>query len=325
MNNEKSIKLNNTKWILTLLLVLYHIDYRDGNEQLFMFIKNLGDCVVPAFSLISGFLFWRNIDSYRNIRNKIENRIFTLMIPYILWNLINSICLNILDISLTNINKHIFDINIFDDILLWNSSPHFWYIFMLMFWSIFSPLLYFIYKKKIFILLLLLIQISFLIYKNTNILNSEFIYIIYTWGGIIGVYKPDLFEYINNWTKRKKITISIISFILYFTIGILMCFFSFNIFIKIWLYFFRGIFIILGTINLPLLIIGKKSNYKYTFWIFAVHYWFDAYIGNFISRYMTGIIYQFITFSLVLMLGIISGFIVYKIIPRGYKYLTGNR
>ena len=47
-------ELDNAKWILTLLIVLYHIPFVGINkyESAFLAVKNLGDCVVPAFSII---------------------------------------------------------------------------------------------------------------------------------------------------------------------------------------------------------------------------------------------------------------------------------
>lgn len=57
--NNRIKSLDNTKWILTLLICLYHIQFM-GDEKystLFYWVKDLGNCVVQVFSLISGFLF----------------------------------------------------------------------------------------------------------------------------------------------------------------------------------------------------------------------------------------------------------------------------
>ena len=66
--NNRIKSLDNTKWILNLLICLYHIQFM-GDEKystLFYWVKDLGNCVVQVFSLISGFLFFRNI---RNLDN----------------------------------------------------------------------------------------------------------------------------------------------------------------------------------------------------------------------------------------------------------------
>lgn len=53
--------LDTIKLILTLLIVLFHIQFLKGKDEhykyMFYFIKNLGDCAVPAFAIISGFLY----------------------------------------------------------------------------------------------------------------------------------------------------------------------------------------------------------------------------------------------------------------------------
>lgn len=69
--------LDNAKWILTLLMVLYHIQFigDPDNNLTFMVIKNLGDCVVPAFSIISGFLFWHTVKRFSDLKYKFLSRI----------------------------------------------------------------------------------------------------------------------------------------------------------------------------------------------------------------------------------------------------------
>lgn len=181
-------KLDNVKWILTLLIVLYHIQYVGQTgvaEKIFGYIKNLGDCVVPAFALISGYFFWSNISNITDVREKMKKRVYTLLVPYVLWNLLNTIILNVMSKGYRSID--IFNVNMWMDIIQWNSSPHFWYIFMLMFWTLFAPILYFVYKDKRVLTLLFLSQGLYLLYKGEAIYHSRFIYILYTWGGILGI------------------------------------------------------------------------------------------------------------------------------------------
>lgn len=56
---------------------------------------------VPAFFAISGYLFFTNLDKWDwNIwRSKIRNRIFTLLIPYISWNILRFLFNEFLNIS----------------------------------------------------------------------------------------------------------------------------------------------------------------------------------------------------------------------------------
>lgn len=70
--NNRIKSLDNTKWILTLLICLYHIQFMcdEKYSTLFYWVKDLGNCVVQVFSLISGFLFFRNIRNLADVRDR---------------------------------------------------------------------------------------------------------------------------------------------------------------------------------------------------------------------------------------------------------------
>lgn len=190
MNNRFIWKerLDNTKWILTLLITLYHIQLPIGasgfREIIFLYIKNLGDCVVASFSLISGFLFFYNAHTFSDVYKKMKRRIWTLLMPYVMWNIINSLYLILKNNGIRSSFRGIITADWIKNIVLWESSPHFWYIFMLIFWTVLAPLLFAIYEDKRLLIVLLLSQIIYFIYKGPEILTSRYIYILYTWGGV---------------------------------------------------------------------------------------------------------------------------------------------
>ena len=198
-------RIDNTKWILTLLIVLYHIQLLGSAEGLtadiFMYIKNLGDCVVPAFALISGYLFFYNADSFASVKAKMCRRIWTLLIPYLAWNLLNSLYLLVRNNGVRGFFGGLLTFNWYRYCILGDASPHFWYIFMLMFWTVLAPALYILIKDKRLIWILFLTQIAYLIYKGPNILHSRFIYILYTWGGASGIICP-------IWQRNFRISMS---------------------------------------------------------------------------------------------------------------------
>ncbi len=78
-----------------ILLVLYiHSDFHDYsneilgmrfNHYLQLFISRvLGDLAVPTFYCISGYLFFRSVENWNSIKDKLKRRIFSLVIPYII-------------------------------------------------------------------------------------------------------------------------------------------------------------------------------------------------------------------------------------------------
>lgn len=320
--------LDNVKWILTILMVLFHIQYYGAGgvqETVFLLIKNFGNCVVPAFALISGFLFWRNIERLEDLKNKYKNRIFTLLIPYLLWNLINTVLINVMDNGFDKLNSSILDINIYHDIILWQSSPHFWYIFMLMFWTVFSPILYFSYRYKPLFILLLISQGIYIVFQGENILHSRFIYIIYTWGGYIGYRRSNLISEILHWSRKIKVIVSASSGLLFISISIIACFFEFGMHIMVWICAIKAVSLILFTINLPLLYIGKQTDYKFSFWVFAVHYWLDVIFSKIVNDFCSDLLYQSVTFVCVLCTSLILGVIISKLFPKSFNLLTGGR
>lgn len=58
-----------------------------------LFCKIIFDPAVPLFFLISGLLFFWNVDSFskNEYKRKIKKRIKTLLLPYLVWNLIYDI------------------------------------------------------------------------------------------------------------------------------------------------------------------------------------------------------------------------------------------
>ena len=320
-------QLDNIKWILTILMLLYHIQYH-GNGQdysAFMYIKNFGECDMPAFALISGFLFWRNVEKIEDLKTKLLNRVYTLLIPYLLWNFINTILNNTVNIGMKNIDSRIFNVNILTDIILCNSTPHFWYIFLLMFWAVFSPILYFCYKDKRFLTIMLISQLVYIIVMGENILHSRFVYIVYTWGGYLGYKRYNILSYITELNKKKKTILLMVSGSIFLLIKTAMHNYDFEINLRVWLYLVEAIALILFTANTPMLLFGKKTNYEYCFWIFAVHFWFDYYISIIVNEYVEGLLYQVVTFTTVLLLATVSGIIVKKVCPRMFKLLVGGR
>lgn len=318
-NTTRLGNLDTIKLILTLLIILFHIQFLKGGDEhyryMFYFIKNLGDCVVPAFAIISGFLYWRSITCIDNLKKKAKKRIFIIFIPYLLWNVINVV-----------MRDWGVKINFWHDIILGNASPHFWYLFMLMFWVVFSPVLYFCYKNKKLFLLFVIIQIIYLILKGNTIYHSRVIYIEYTWAGFLGYMQPNLIEKYTNWKNEnaKKILgiislgIYILSYLIYSKVIIPQA-------IIVWTYGLRAVVLLIAMFSL---IKCKKQTRleKYAFWMFATHFWLDVHVMKYIFTLIHNpILYQLVTWAIVCIIGFISAFIFDKTMPTIYSILVGKR
>lgn len=119
----------------------------------------LGESAVPAFFFISGYLFFI---SKKNYLQKLNTRVHTLLIPYLLWNLI-MLALYVLAYLSGHpqeiYDRSIADYSIADYLRLFWDRGHFdmgnfmpvlcplWYIRNLLIMSVLSPLLYLMIKK----------------------------------------------------------------------------------------------------------------------------------------------------------------------------------
>lgn len=318
--------LDNVKWILTTLIVLYHIQFRGGeHESLFMAVKNLGDCSVPAFAIISGFLFWRSIRTFADLKWKFVRRIYALLLPYLLWNSINVVISNLPSIR-TQGAESLLEVSLWDNVILWGASPHFWYIFMLMFWTVLSPILYVAYRNKMCLCILLSSQIAYMLYKGDSIYHSRYIYMLFTWAGLLGWHFPNLIEKVSSWTPKKKTIVSASAAAVYFSIYWIYATLKPGMGLQVWLYGIRAIALILAAINLPILKIGVITPIRFSFWVFAIHFWCDAYLSNAVfSMIKIPIAYQLVTWSAVMAFSLISGALISKITPSLFSTLTGRR
>lgn len=152
------------------------------------------------------------------------------------------------------------------------------------------------------------------------------LFIFYIPGGYIGYNYFNLCERIEQWSSRSKKIIGSSAFAGYLLLGgVLAYYVDMGMHIKIWICAIRAVLLIIGCFNLPELTIGKKTNYKFSFWIFAVHYWLDTYISAFVCNYVDGIAYQFITWRVVFLLALASGAALNKVWHKGFELMTGNR
>ena len=113
--------------------------------------------------------------------------------------------------------------------------------------------------------------------------------------------------------------------ILYLSISVIVALIELGMHVKVWLYAIKAIGFILFTINLPICGLGKITGYRFSFWIFAIHYWLDHFLGAFIGNRIEWLAYQFTTWVVVCGIGIISGLILEKVMPRFFSILNGYR
>lgn len=84
--------INLLRFPLMLLVVCMHFSGGgDNTTLLYCNLMQFGliyfSTAVPIYFAISGYLFWKGNDLFQ-YKNKIQKRVYSLIIPYLLWNLL---------------------------------------------------------------------------------------------------------------------------------------------------------------------------------------------------------------------------------------------
>ena len=113
----------------------------------------LGQIAVPGFFLLSAYLFFRNF-SWGKLTGKWKSRIFSVLIPYVVWNIIYylSYMAGSRFLAIRSVVGR--DVIPFSVQEIWRAvsqyayAPIFWYLYQLIFLIIVSPLIYALVKNR---------------------------------------------------------------------------------------------------------------------------------------------------------------------------------
>lgn len=193
---------------------------------------------VPIYFFISGFVFFLGIELTREkYIQKLRNRVKSLLIPYIIWNIIGVLKVSImfipclssifpnaykiqLDFSLSAIletfwdaSKGIFIYPLNEDVTTNNISPEvgpLWFIRDLMIVVLCAPLLYWILKRTRFYFVMLLGILWFVSndeVRHLDQLLSAFFF--FSWGAYMSINKKDMLQVFGRFFK-----VSVIAYVL---------------------------------------------------------------------------------------------------------------
>ena len=185
-----------------IMLHCYSVQRLEGEHETYFkvvypFALWLGETGVPGFFFISGYLFFLSKKSYKQ---KINDRVYTLLLPYLLWNLLLLIFYliayalghplvifktNIADFNWTDYIRVFWDRGEFDH---GNSAPilcPLWYIRNLLIMSFISPILYYIIKnaRELF----LIIVATWWMITNDNAFTPQTI-LFFCLGGYFSIF-----------------------------------------------------------------------------------------------------------------------------------------
>ena len=94
MENRISLQsstLNAVKMIMILFVIFIHMNpTKERYGEIAMYWHSIAVVAVPVFFIISGYFFFYNVKEFNNdvYVEKLKKRVLTLLIPYLLWNLL---------------------------------------------------------------------------------------------------------------------------------------------------------------------------------------------------------------------------------------------
>ena len=222
VNDINYNKITYLQFVLSLMVIMihtYNVDvYHIGGTVFACFEKEIS-CIskiaVPTFFAISGFLFFKNYKISETLK-KWKRRLFSIVVPLILWNYLSYayfLILSRIPIVSNNINSEIKPLNISSFLLAGFSIEYnkvAWYLVNLIVYILFAPLLYFILKNK-YIGVAVVLGIPFIgcLISNNYLIQSMY----FMFGAYIGMHF-NKFAY-----KKSSCKISLIALSLFFALS----------------------------------------------------------------------------------------------------------
>ncbi len=159
-----SVKKIRITFILSILVFTIHMsslfNYNLDNElgrwiiEIQKLINAFARVAVPLFMIISGVLFYRNY-SYEKTISKWKSRIYSLVIPYFIWNciwLVFELICSYTPISNYYVGREKIVLNIetiWKSCLLGEANPPFWFIYDLIVFVLICPLIYTVIRHRV--------------------------------------------------------------------------------------------------------------------------------------------------------------------------------
>lgn len=300
--------------------------------------EQIGYISMVFFFFMSGFWFYKGLNSYKDIIKKWKRRIHTLLIPYLIWTVIigtYQVCTSQITINFNNIFYHIFETPV--------TGP-LWYILGLLILQLFAPIILSLMKNRKLLTMLFSIIIIYISLRSLNIIpnllefkdwwwyNNLIYYIpVYLIGSYIGMYHQDII--IKNEYNQKIYT--------YIGISLLIIVFIFWTYLITDIHYLNLIYAIISMIGLWFILKPKLFSKKLpdflncSFFLFALHkpilkpltYQITKFIlGNNAIFCLEALLIRSIELIIIFLFSAIIRKISSKIFfKKFYYYLTGGR
>lgn len=308
-------------FVMAVEIVLFHMEIR----YRYSIVEDFCYVALFFYFFMSGFMCFKN--HHFEPRTTITKRIRTIIVPYVLWNLI---AMMIFGIIYVDIGFHSFKQFLIRMLIDPFDLPT-WYLLTLFLFVLLTPFIHSMFRRRITTVCMILIAVAvnclgWIFFRE--MLTSEYI-----WGEYLvrmALYFPAfvLGCFCGVHLKRFVNTGGIISSILgicgFAVITMIMLFLSIDLWLKTILYFVW--FICTWMMIPPKVFAGAeflKPNTGFTFFLFATHIMIipfsEMLINGSTLLHMTGRVILTIAFS------VIAYFLMKILLPSSLGVLTGNR
>ena len=287
MTRRESNKITYMYFITSVLVILIHSVNNDTMFQKFFSISGIGQFAVPLFFILSGFLFFRNIDTISDVKKKLKKRIYTLFAPYIIWNLIYYAIHLILNpgigISITAINDAAFS---------YAYNPTFWFIQQLILLNAISFGLFYLLKDMKLILIIFIFMMLLVVFRiDIPYINEDAIIYYFSGATFSKLYNTNKIDFISKRNFVLTMTLTILLFALNrFLFANIRNDFTINLFtLSTILVRFSAALTIFYITDLFFNYDKTYSFMEHTFMLYAIHYMIVRAIAHLV---------QYVTFKL---------------------------
>lgn len=348
MDKCVSNKISVLNFVMTLFICDYHFWFFEfGHNGAFSYLKEFSGFIAMAvFFMLSGFLLYQNANTQEDIKKKIHNRVFSLLIPFFIWNFVAKIIFSIQNKSF----EFSFD-NMVQSYFCGPVDGPIWYLMAIFLLLLLSPLVIKIKNNKKLVIVIFSTIILFLYLRNCGLIpyfykagdwwwywNTLGYLPYYLIGSFAGLYFKD---FITNTTYKKSVHIlSFIFLVVCIGVNVLVSLCSEKfVFLRYFSFLNNILLIILFWFAIPQKMFKTNLSCitRYSFFMYVMHVPvlvpLSYHITKLIFTYQLSHLYQFILlWFLSISLMFIFAFVIVNLLellfvkcPRLFMLLSGNR
>lgn len=188
------------QFILSVMVVIIHVvnnsprlPIETGVVSFFgNMVSYIGNIAVPCFFAISGFLFYWNF-SWDKLLGKLKRRIFSLLIPFVVWNsLIYFAYLGLAQIPALHLDKMTFSLKEYISAVINSAYSPLWFIRTLVVYVLISPVIVFLWKREWIAIMTILVLLTASYLKISISFIGNYYLPFYLIGVYLAIFHPNV-------------------------------------------------------------------------------------------------------------------------------------